>query len=180
MKWLSPEDERKLGFVHDEDEVADEVGPSSRRADKVRAKGEEETAAETSVKSKEKVPEEEEEVPANAEPNPDEDELNAEAEPEQRRSKQRQSLPKTSTDKPRARKKTKMTMKPYDMIDLSNDEPQEAKREEETILAEDTSQVPEADVIEKFRMSMVHGEQVVTPHLRILEESRAQVEEETR
>ncbi|KAL2653950.1 hypothetical protein R1flu_022078 [Riccia fluitans] len=27
------------------------------------------------------------------------------------------------TDKPRARKKTKMTKKPYDTIDLSNDEP---------------------------------------------------------
>ncbi|KAL2612113.1 hypothetical protein R1flu_023805 [Riccia fluitans] len=72
-----------------------------------------------------------------------------------------------------------MTKKPFDIVDLSDDELQEAKREEETILAEDTLQVPKADVIEKFMMSMAYGKQVVVPILQILEESRAQVEKET-
>ncbi|KAL2614246.1 hypothetical protein R1flu_025938 [Riccia fluitans] len=112
-----------------------------------------------------KGPEVEEEVPANAKPVPNEDDPNVELKSERRRSKRRQSSPKIPTDKPRARKKMKMTKKPYDTIDLSDDEPQEAKREEETILAEVTSHVPKADVIEKFRMSMVYGEQVVIPIL---------------
>ncbi|KAL2653235.1 hypothetical protein R1flu_021363 [Riccia fluitans] len=64
------------------------------------------------------------------------------------------------------------------MIDLS-DESQEAKQEEETILAEDTSQAPKGDTIEKFRLSMKFDAKVVTPILHILEESRALVEGET-
>ncbi|KAL2649557.1 hypothetical protein R1flu_017685 [Riccia fluitans] len=175
MKWLSHEDERKLGFVQEEDKEADKAGPSSPKADKVRAEAKEETAAETSAKVKGKVPEVEEEVLATTELVLDEADPNAEVE-----SERRQSLPKTLTDKPRARKKTKMTKKLYNTIKLSDEELQEAKREEETILAEDTSQVPEVDMIEKFRMSMVYGEQVVVSILRILEESRAQVDEESR
>ncbi|KAL2651035.1 hypothetical protein R1flu_019163 [Riccia fluitans] len=67
----------------------------------------------------------------------------------------------TPTDKPKARKKTKMTNK--DMIDLSNDDPQEAKREEETVFAERTLQIPKSDMIDNFMKSMTYGEQVVVP-----------------
>ncbi|KAL2622177.1 hypothetical protein R1flu_002382 [Riccia fluitans] len=56
-------------------------------------------------------------------------------------------------DKPKARKKTR---KPYDTIELSDDEPQDAKREEETILAKDTLPIPKTDAIEKFMLSMVN------------------------
>ncbi|KAL2631496.1 hypothetical protein R1flu_016182 [Riccia fluitans] len=79
-------------------------------------------------------------------------------------------------DKPKSRKKMKMSKK--DTIDLSDDELQEAKREEETVLAEGTSQAPETEVIENFRKSMVYDEQVMVHILRLLEESRAEVEEE--
>ncbi|KAL2624318.1 hypothetical protein R1flu_008563 [Riccia fluitans] len=92
---------------------------------------EEVPAAETSAK----LPKEKE-VPATTKPVPDEDDPNAKAEPERRRSKQRQSSPKTLMDKPKSRKKMKMPKK--DTIDLSNDEPQEAKKEEEIVLAEGT------------------------------------------
>ncbi|KAL2642963.1 hypothetical protein R1flu_010550 [Riccia fluitans] len=71
-----------------------------------------------------------------------------------------------------------MKMLRKDTIDLSDDEPQEVKKEEETVLAEGTSQVPEADVIENFKKSMVYGKQVVVPILRFLKKSRAKVEEE--
>ncbi|KAL2630967.1 hypothetical protein R1flu_015653 [Riccia fluitans] len=67
--------------------------------------------------------------------------------------------------------------KPHKLINLS-DESQEAKQEEETILAKDTLQALEADTIEKFHLSMEFDTQVVTPILRILEESRTLVEEE--
>ncbi|KAL2623788.1 hypothetical protein R1flu_008033 [Riccia fluitans] len=70
-----------------------------------------------------------------------------------------------------------MTKIPHETIDLS-DESQEAKKEEEIILAEDTLQAPEVDAIEKFQLSMIYDEQVVTPIIRILEESKTQVEEE--
>ncbi|KAL2608708.1 hypothetical protein R1flu_027281 [Riccia fluitans] len=81
-------------------------------------------------------------------------------------------------DKSKARKKVMKTKKRHDTIELSDNKPQEAKRKEGTILAEDTSPIPKADEIEKFRMSMVYGAQVVTPILQILEESRTLVEEE--
>ncbi|KAL2624138.1 hypothetical protein R1flu_008383 [Riccia fluitans] len=80
----------------------------------------------------------------------------------------------TPTIKPKARKKTKMMKN--DMIDLSDDEPQEVKREE-TILAKGTSQIPEIDIIDNFKKSMTYGEQMVVPILQLLEESRAKVEE---
>ncbi|KAL2642964.1 hypothetical protein R1flu_010551 [Riccia fluitans] len=73
---LSPKDEKKLGFVRDEDEVED-VGPSSPKADKVRAVAEEETAAETLTKTAE---EEEEADTVNLAPN--KEDPNAKAEPE--------------------------------------------------------------------------------------------------
>ncbi|KAL2645233.1 hypothetical protein R1flu_012820 [Riccia fluitans] len=72
-----------------------------------------------------------------------------------------------------------MTKQPFNTIKLSDDEPQEEKREEESLLAEDTSSIPEADEIEKFRLSMVYSKRVVTPVLQILEDNRALVEEET-
>ncbi|KAL2633587.1 hypothetical protein R1flu_005066 [Riccia fluitans] len=81
-------------------------------------------------------------------------------------------------DKPKARKKMMKTKTPHDTIDLSDNEPQEAKSEEGTILAEDTLQPLEADAIEKFRLSMVYSEKVVTPILQILKKSRTLVEEE--
>ncbi|KAL2624415.1 hypothetical protein R1flu_008660 [Riccia fluitans] len=110
-KWLSPEDERKLGFEQDEDEETTGQDLHPRRLTKIEQKP--------------------------------------------KRIRQQRLY------KPRVRKMTKMTKKPYDMIDLSDDKPEEAKREEETILAEDSLQVPEVDVIEKFslfRLSMVYGE----------------------
>ncbi|KAL2633948.1 hypothetical protein R1flu_005427 [Riccia fluitans] len=73
-------------------------------------------------------------------------------------------------DEPQSRKKMKMPEK--DTIELSDDEPQEAKREEETVLTEGTSQVLETNMIENFRKSMVYGEQVVVPILRFLEETK--------
>ncbi|KAL2644893.1 hypothetical protein R1flu_012480 [Riccia fluitans] len=79
-------------------------------------------------------------------------------------------------DKLKAKKKTKIMRK--DTIDLSDDKLQEAKREEETIFTEGTSQIPETDVIDNFKKSMTYGEQVVVPILRLLEERRAEVEEE--
>ncbi|KAL2624354.1 hypothetical protein R1flu_008599 [Riccia fluitans] len=68
-------------------------------------------------------------------------------------------------------------MKKY-MINLSNDKPQEAKREEKTIFAEGSSQIPETDVINNIKKSMTYEEQVVVPILQLLEESKAEVEEE--
>ncbi|KAL2645230.1 hypothetical protein R1flu_012817 [Riccia fluitans] len=65
-------------------------------------------------------------------------------------------------------------------IDLSDEEPQEAKREEETNFAEGTSQAPTIDDIDNFRKSMTYGEEVVVPILRFLGESRAEVEEEVK
>ncbi|KAL2654160.1 hypothetical protein R1flu_022288 [Riccia fluitans] len=112
----------------------------------------------TSVETSAKAPEEKEE-PDTA----DQRDLNAEMKPDQRRSKRRRSSPVTPTDKPRTRKKTKMTKK--GMIDLSDEEPQEAKREEETVYAEGTLQAPETDDINNFKKSMAYGEQVVVPIL---------------
>ncbi|KAL2633881.1 hypothetical protein R1flu_005360 [Riccia fluitans] len=158
MKWLSPEDEKKLGFVRDEDKEADNKEPSSPNAEEVRAESKEVTPMEISAK----VPKEEEE-PNTANPIPEGD-LNAEAETERRRRKfkvQRQSSPETPTDKPQARKKTKMTKK--GMIDLSDEEPQEAKKEEKTIFAEGTLQALETNIIDNFRKSMTYGEEVVVP-----------------
>ncbi|KAL2635268.1 hypothetical protein R1flu_006747 [Riccia fluitans] len=80
------------------------------------------------------------------------------------------------SDKPKARKKTNMTKK--DTIDLSNDKSHEAEKEEETIFTEGTLQAPEIDDIENFKKSMNYGKQVVIPILRLLEESKAEVEEE--
>ncbi|KAL2634252.1 hypothetical protein R1flu_005731 [Riccia fluitans] len=151
MKWLSPKDKKRLDFVPNE---VDEARPSFSKADEVRVQGEEETAAETSARAKGKAPKVEEEVPTTANPILDEDETNAKAEPERRRSKHRQSSPKTPMDKPKVRK---MTKKLDDTINLSDDEPQEAKRKEETLLAKVTSLVPKVDVIENFRKSMIYG-----------------------
>ncbi|KAL2633488.1 hypothetical protein R1flu_004967 [Riccia fluitans] len=137
---------------------AEDEEPSSPKADKVKAEAEE--AAETSVKA----PKEEE--PNTAKPVSDEDDLNAKVETEQRRSKQRRPL--TLTDKPKMKKKTKMTKK--DTIDLSNEEPQEANYlcQEKTIFAKDTLQAPETDNIDNFKKSMTYGEQVMVPILRPL------------
>ncbi|KAL2610920.1 hypothetical protein R1flu_022612 [Riccia fluitans] len=123
MKWLSPEDEKKLGFVRDVDEEAKDKEPSSPKADKVRVEAKEVPQVETLPNA----PEEDE--PIIAEPIPDEEDPNIKVEPKQRRSKRRQSSPLIPTNKPKARRKTKMTKK--DMIDISEEEPQEAKREEE-------------------------------------------------
>ncbi|KAL2621323.1 hypothetical protein R1flu_001528 [Riccia fluitans] len=63
------------------------------------------------------------------------------------------------------------------MIDLS-DESQEAKKEEETVLSKDTLQLTKSDLIEKFRLSLTYGKQIVIPILHILEGNRTQVEVE--
>ncbi|KAL2609972.1 hypothetical protein R1flu_028545 [Riccia fluitans] len=65
-----------------------------------------------------------------------------------------------------------------EMHDLSDEEPQEAKREEETIFAKGTLQAPKTDVIDNFRKSMTYGEEIVISILRLLEESKAEVEDE--
>ncbi|KAL2644464.1 hypothetical protein R1flu_012051 [Riccia fluitans] len=82
---------------------------------------------------------------------------NAEAEPDQRGNKQKQDTPKTLAEKLKSRKNTKVMKKPCETIDLS-DELQEAKWEEETVLPEDTSQLPEFNIIEKFCLSLAYGE----------------------
>ncbi|KAL2651488.1 hypothetical protein R1flu_019616 [Riccia fluitans] len=71
-----------------------------------------------------------------------------------------------------------MKMMKKETIDLSDEEAQEAKREEETNFAKGTSQALETDIIDNFRKSMTYGEEVVVPILQLLEESRAKVEEE--
>ncbi|KAL2629275.1 hypothetical protein R1flu_013961 [Riccia fluitans] len=123
-------------------------------------------AAETSAKA----PDEEDELV------PDENDPNTKVEPELRRSKQRRSSPLTLTDKPRVKKKMKITK--MGLIDLSDEEPQEAKQEEETVFAKGTSQALETDNIENFKRSITFDEVVVVTILRILDKSRAQVEEE--
>ncbi|KAL2633947.1 hypothetical protein R1flu_005426 [Riccia fluitans] len=144
MKWLSSKDEKKLGFVYDKDKE-----PSSPKVDEVRVEPEDVLAVETLAKA----PDNEDE-PATVEPVPYKDDPNTKVEPKLQRSKRRRSSPLTSTDKPKARKKSKMTKK--GPVELS-DESQEAKREEETVLAEDTSQAPKTDDIENVKRSMVFG-----------------------
>ncbi|KAL2623771.1 hypothetical protein R1flu_008016 [Riccia fluitans] len=80
-------------------------------------------------------------------------------------------------DKPKARKKLKKMKTPHATTELS-DEPQEAKQEEETILREDTSLLPESQFIEQFCLSLAYGEQIVIPILHIIEGTRTQVEAE--
>ncbi|KAL2624371.1 hypothetical protein R1flu_008616 [Riccia fluitans] len=63
--------------------------------------------------------------------------FNAEAEADRRGTKRRQDSPKTPVDKPKLRRKTKVTKKPHETIYLS-DESQEVKQEEKTILPKDS------------------------------------------
>ncbi|KAL2650471.1 hypothetical protein R1flu_018599 [Riccia fluitans] len=141
----------------DDDEEIEEARPSSLKYVEARVEAEEVPTAETSEKAKKKAPEVEEEVPTTAAPAPNKEEPNTNIEPDQRRSKQKLSSPRALMDKLKVRKKTMKMKKPFDTIDLSDDEPQKVKREEEMVLAEDTSPILEADKIEKFRLSMVYG-----------------------
>ncbi|KAL2652540.1 hypothetical protein R1flu_020668 [Riccia fluitans] len=133
------------------------------------------TRAEASRKEKVKAPMvDEDEIPVIV-PILNEEVPNAKEETVQRGNKQRQDSPKIPADKPKSRKKTKVTKKPHKMIDLSN-ESQEVKQEKQTILPEDILQLLESDIIEKFCLSLVYGEQKIIPILHILEGNRTQVE----
>ncbi|KAL2610946.1 hypothetical protein R1flu_022638 [Riccia fluitans] len=108
MKWLSPEDEKKLGFVRDVDEEAEDKEPSSPKADKVRVEAKEVPQVETLPN----VPEEDE--PIIAEPISDEEDPNIKVEPKQRRSKRRQSSPLIPTNKPKAKEEDEDDKEGYD------------------------------------------------------------------
>ncbi|KAL2624466.1 hypothetical protein R1flu_008711 [Riccia fluitans] len=53
------------------------------------------------------------------------------------------------------------------------------KKEAESVMAEDTSEKPEIEEIEGFRLKMLYDAHKVTQILRILEESRPMVERTT-
>ncbi|KAL2629079.1 hypothetical protein R1flu_013765 [Riccia fluitans] len=76
MKWLSLEEEKKLGFMIDKDKEIEDEDPSSPKAEKVRAKAEEVPQEETSAKAPE------EEKPDTMGPVPDEEDTNAKVEQE--------------------------------------------------------------------------------------------------
>ncbi|KAL2633955.1 hypothetical protein R1flu_005434 [Riccia fluitans] len=101
----------------------------------------------------------------------------AEAKPDQRGTKWKQDTQKTPGDRPKLRRKTKVTKKPCETIELSN-ESQEAKQEEETALPEDSLQLLESHIIEQFCLSLAYGEQIMVPILHIFEGNRIQVEAE--
>ncbi|KAL2652432.1 hypothetical protein R1flu_020560 [Riccia fluitans] len=153
MKWLIPEDEKKLGFVRDEDEEAEDKEPSSPKADKVREEAEEVPQVETSAK----VPEEDE--PTTVDTVPDEEIPTSKWNQSEEEASEDEVHCVTLMDKPKARKKMKMTKK--DTIDLSDKERQQMKREDKIVFAEGTLQVPETNVIENFKKSMTYSEQVV-------------------
>ncbi|KAL2649983.1 hypothetical protein R1flu_018111 [Riccia fluitans] len=92
----------------------------------------------------------------------------AKVEPDRRGTKQKQDTPKTPTEKPKSRRKQKTTKKPIDPMELS-DVLIEAKQEEQTVLLEDSSHLPESHIIKQFGMSLAYGERIVMLVLYILE-----------
>ncbi|KAL2632107.1 hypothetical protein R1flu_016793 [Riccia fluitans] len=103
--------------------------------------------------------------------------IGAEAKPNQRGTKWKQDTPKTPAEKPKSKRKQNATKTPCETIDL-RDGSQEAKQEEETVLPEDTSQLPETDIIEQLQLSLAYGEWIFVPILHILEGNWMQVEAE--
>ncbi|KAL2624147.1 hypothetical protein R1flu_008392 [Riccia fluitans] len=92
----------------------------------------------------------------------------AEVEPDHRGMKRKQDTPKTPGEKPKARRKQKTTKIPIDPIEVS-DGSVEVKQEAQIVLSEDSSQLPESQIIDQFGLSLAYGDQIVMPVLCILE-----------
>ncbi|KAL2611806.1 hypothetical protein R1flu_023498 [Riccia fluitans] len=90
---------------------------------------------------------------------------------EERRGTKRKAL----AEKPKSRPKVRKAKNPTEMIDLS----EEAKKEAESVLAEDTLEA-KVDDTESFRLAVLFGSQTITNILQILAKSRTKVERVTR
>ncbi|KAL2607915.1 hypothetical protein R1flu_026488 [Riccia fluitans] len=80
-------------------------------------------------------------------------------------------------DRPKSRPKVARSKTPYEAGFMTPEEA-EAKKEADSVQAEDSSHGQEAMEIMKFRSSMEFGLKVMTTILQILEESITMVEEE--
>ncbi|KAL2641647.1 hypothetical protein R1flu_009234 [Riccia fluitans] len=191
MKWLTPKDECDMGFVRDEDEDEENVVPMTPSPNFVEViiQAEEAPTAgplsreETIRKEKGKDTIVEEEIPVEpiSPPKGNTTKVNEQKETQSR--KRKPDVTKTQDDRPKSRLKIskKKTFQEAgfwtdEELAAKKVEDAAAKKEVDSVLAEDSSRDQEDAEITKFRTSMELGLKMFC----ILEESRTLCEEEAR